>query len=268
MIDDWEQAYEKALTGNNASNIFRRIVDKHLHRKSKHSKGIFLQLKDLSQEEGTLDFTTGNGQNWLRFLNKYLDITKHKDKRGKIISFRVDGKASWMYNNRNSQIPQWVKKLLRGKTCVMCGSGSQCQDDHKNGDKHPIIYFFSYMFQKLCRHCNMVKNSRCKKCQKTGKRFDARDIGYNYGWLIGNEKYDSAELGCVGCYQYDPKQFRSMLYFTDSEINRKKIIFDNIDKIQKNEDKYNIQQKENNDNIALPTPQVVQEVMNLEVLSA
>ena len=63
-------------------------------------------------------------------------------------------------------------------------------------------------FQPLCKVANDVKRQICKECKKTNIRWDAKNIkGNPYSYYEGNEKY-TEELGCKGCYQYDPVEYR------------------------------------------------------------
>jgi hypothetical protein len=63
-------------------------------------------------------------------------------------------------------------------------------------------------FQPLCKAANDIKRQICKRCKETGKRWDAKNIkGNPYSFYEGEENY-TEELGCVGCYQYDPVEYR------------------------------------------------------------
>lgn len=63
-------------------------------------------------------------------------------------------------------------------------------------------------FQPLCKAANDVKRQICKNCKMTDKRWDATNIkGNPYPFYEGDENY-TEDLGCVGCYQYDPVEYR------------------------------------------------------------
>lgn len=63
-------------------------------------------------------------------------------------------------------------------------------------------------FQPLCKAANDIKRQICKECRKTDKRWDAQNIvGNPYPFYEGDENYNE-ELGCRGCYQYDPVEYR------------------------------------------------------------
>ena len=60
----------------------------------------------------------------------------------------------------------------------------------------------------MCKVANDVKRQICKECKKTNIRWDAKNIkGNPYSYYAGNEKY-TEDLGCKGCYQYDPVEYR------------------------------------------------------------
>lgn len=63
-------------------------------------------------------------------------------------------------------------------------------------------------FQPLCKAANDAKRQICKRCKETNKRWNAKNIkGNPYEFYEGDENYTD-EQGCVGCYQYDPVEYR------------------------------------------------------------
>lgn len=63
-------------------------------------------------------------------------------------------------------------------------------------------------FQPLSKAANDVKRQICKRCKETNIRWNAKNIkGNPYDFYKGDENY-TEELGCVGCYQFDPVQYR------------------------------------------------------------
>ncbi len=98
---------------------------------------------------------------------------------------------------------------------MLCGvrgnsENTQIEIDHKDGRKDDLrvsdlnTQTFDD-FQALCKACNDKKRQICKKCKESGYRFDATKIpGNRYPFYEGAFEYD----GCVGCYQYDPIQYR------------------------------------------------------------
>lgn len=60
-------------------------------------------------------------------------------------------------------------------------------------------------FQLLTREHNLLKDRACGKCKKTNVRTPFLGIPF---WYIGNEVYDEAKYGCVGCGWHDGKRWR------------------------------------------------------------
>ncbi|RVZ00555.1 restriction endonuclease [Helicobacter pylori] len=115
----------------------------------------------------------------------------------------------------NQSIRQNIKNYYKQQCCAMCGvcgnsENTQIEVDHKDGRKDDLrvsdlnTQTFDD-FQALCKACNDKKRQICKKCKESGYRFDATKIpGNRYPFYEGVAEYD----GCVGCYQYDPIQYR------------------------------------------------------------
>lgn len=85
--------------------------------------------------------------------------------------------------------------------------------DHKDGRKNNMRVSNQSTqkiedFQPLCKAANDVKRHICKECKRTDIRWDARNIkGNPYAFYKGSSHYTKS-LGCVGCYQYDPVEYR------------------------------------------------------------
>ena len=85
--------------------------------------------------------------------------------------------------------------------------------DHKEGRKNNerisnISTQHINDFQPLCKAANDVKRQICKRCKETNKRWNAKNIkGNPFEFYAGDENFTN-ELGCVGCYQYDPVEYR------------------------------------------------------------
>ncbi len=85
--------------------------------------------------------------------------------------------------------------------------------DHKDGRKnnHELSNLAEQKmidFQPLSKAANDAKRQICKRCKETNKRWSAKNIkGNPYDFYDGDENY-SLELGCKGCYQYDPVEYR------------------------------------------------------------
>jgi len=162
--------------------------------------------------------TLGNGLDFGRgrspLAKKYV-IEKQK-KGNKIIAIRLNGYNSERTFNQN--IRQDIKDFYKTQNCVMLGvngysENTKIETDHKDGRKEN--YRISNLetqefddFQPLCKAANDVKRQICKRCKQTDKRWSAKNIkGNPYEFYDGDENF-TQELGCVGCYQYDPVEYR------------------------------------------------------------
>ena len=96
----------------------------------------------------------------MNFINK-----KQKIKRRKIIGIFIHDK-NIQKNNRN--INSSIMKEIKSKCCIICGSGTDIEADHKNylyDDFNALNTTTQSIndFQPLCRHCNIVKREKCKQ---------------------------------------------------------------------------------------------------------
>ena len=164
------------------------------------------------------DLMFQNGWSWGRgdgqLAKKY--ILERFPKRGAIEKVRTNG-----YNREesfNQAIRSDIKNYYKNQKCVMlgvCGTSvnTKIEIDHKDGRKNDLRVSDKATqkfedFQPLCKAANDVKRQICKECKKTDKRWDARNLkGNPYSFYEGDENYTEA-LGCVGCYQYDPVEYR------------------------------------------------------------
>lgn len=156
----------------------------------------------------------GNGGDWCRddAWKRYgIKIHRHKY-NGAIVELSYEFISVESFTQ---QIRPDISSVISKDKCVSCGTTSDIEVDHKNGRKNgpemDINLQVLNHFQPLCGHCNKVKRERCKKCEESDKRFDARDnLYYTTGWIEGEEDYQE-NIGCVGCYWYDPKKFKERL---------------------------------------------------------
>lgn len=196
-------------------------------------KDLFLQLAQpdregksrwvaVSEFTGTYSpLTLGNGGSWCRasssLAKEYIvEVDKSRTSGNSIDAIRLNGFNK--QENFNQAIRADIKEFYQNRRCVMLGvvgfsENTRIEIDHKDGRKNdwrvsnPSTQSFED-FQPLCKAANDVKRQICKKCRETNKRWDATNIlGNPYPFYEGNEDYD-VELGCVGCYQYDPVQYR------------------------------------------------------------
>lgn len=118
----------------------------------------------------------------------------------------------------NQNIRKDIADEIRKRKCVMLGVNGKSENtkievDHKDGRKTDMRVSDSRTqdindFQPLCKAANDIKRQICKECRKTDKRWDAQNIvGNPYPFYEGDENYNE-ELGCRGCYQYDPVEYR------------------------------------------------------------
>ena len=70
-------------------------------------------------------------------------------------------------------------------------------------------------FQALSKAANDAKRQFCKECRRTGIRYDAKKLGYPVSYYEGNEQHNGNEDVCIGCFWYDPIEFRKHLRFEE-----------------------------------------------------
>jgi len=159
----------------------------------------------------------GNGADWCRagtkFAKKYIvEFDKNITRGNSIDRIKLNGYN--LQKSFNQNIRQNIKDFYKTQNCVMLGikgnsENTKIEIDHKDGRKEcqrvsiPTLQKLED-FQPLCKAANDAKRQICKRCKQTEKRWGAKNIkGNPYDFYEGNENYTS-ELGCVGCYQYDP----------------------------------------------------------------
>ncbi|MBR6648101.1 MAG: hypothetical protein IKL29_01830 [Bacteroidaceae bacterium] len=167
------------------------------------------------------DLQLGNGGSWCRasssLAKKYIvEFEKGKTKGNSIDAIRLNGLRKETTFNQN--IRKDIKDYYRTQRCVMLGvcgfsENTKIEVDHKDGRKdnwrvsNPATQQIDD-FQPLCKAANDVKRQICKVCKETGYRWNAQNIkGNPYPFYEGDENY-TEDLGCKGCYQYDPVEYR------------------------------------------------------------
>ncbi|MBR4064698.1 MAG: hypothetical protein IKK02_05505 [Tidjanibacter sp.] len=167
------------------------------------------------------DLQLGNGGSWCRasssLAKKYIvEFDKSKTKGNSIDAIRLAGYREEKSFNQN--IRKDIKDYYKNQRCVMLGvcgfsENTKIEIDHKDGRKedwrvsNPATQMLED-FQPLCKAANDVKRQICKECKLTNKRWNAQNLkGNPYPFYEGDENYTN-ELGCVGCYQYDPVAYR------------------------------------------------------------
>lgn len=158
-------------------------------------------------------FQTTNGSTWCRSNQSYLG-KKYEIKRthsnNRIDTVKLDG-----FNRRRiirNDIRQDIVDYYKNKPCAILDIKTNLECDHKDGlkddwrlnnrNEQQLIDF-----QSLSKTANDAKRSHCKKCKDTGKRYDAKRLGYKVSYLYGDEN----TRNCDGCYWYDPKKFNEVI---------------------------------------------------------
>lgn len=163
----------------------------------------------------------GNGADWARrdgqLAKKYIiEFDKSITKGNRVDRVRLNGFK--METSFNQQIRNDIKIQIKKQNCVMLGvngtsANTIIEVDHKDGRKDSKTVSNTATqkledFQPLCKAANDIKRQICKICKETNKRWDAKNIAGNpYSYYLGDEKFTEA-LGCKGCYQYDPVEYR------------------------------------------------------------
>ena len=145
------------------------------------------------------DLTFGNGASWAR---KESTLAK---------KYNVE------FNNGDysQHINASIKREIKSRRCVVLGT-SNPEVDHKNGMKNEARVMKNEAqrlsdFQALSKAANDAKRQFCKECMRTGIRYDAKQLGYPMSYYKGGAKHNNEENACIGCYWYDPIEFRRHL---------------------------------------------------------
>ena len=159
-----------------------------------------------------------NGAGWSRddgaFGRKYI-IERDKSRTPgnrtdaiRTVGFNT-GELSYAY------IKPEIKRVIQSKRCVILGT-SNPEVDHKNGMKNESRVMQNEDqrledFQPLSKAANDAKRQFCKDCKRTGIRFDAKKLGYPMSYYKGGAEHHFEEDACIGCYWYDPIEFKKHL---------------------------------------------------------
>lgn len=159
----------------------------------------------------------GNGASWARkestLAKKYIiEFDKSKTPGNGIDRIRLNG---FNDNDFSQHINAEIKRIIKSQRCVVLGT-SNPEVDHKNGMKNESRVMRNEEqrlsdFQPLSKAANDAKRQFCKECRRTGIRFDAKTLGYPMSYYAGGRTHNFEEDACVGCYWYDPLEFKRHL---------------------------------------------------------
>ena len=166
-------------------------------------------FSELETHYPSVTFQTQNGGDWCRSDNQYLKryIVHREKEKNRIVGIRLDGFSTNLVNRTVK--PSILKVIKDGRCSVLDIGGASIECDHKDGRYSESTYGKVDEqqladFQPLSRNVNLAKRTHCNSCKETGKRYDARNLGYKCGWTEGDEDYIDT---CKGCYWYDIRQF-------------------------------------------------------------
>lgn len=159
-----------------------------------------------------------NGAGWSRddgaFGRKYeIERDKSRTPGNKTDAIRTVGFAE--DETYSSYIDAKIRKTIQAKRCVVLGT-SNPEVDHKNGMKNEDRVMRNENqklsdFQPLSKAANDAKRQYCKECKATGIRYDAKQLGYPMSYYVGGATHNFEEDACIGCYWYDPLEFKRHL---------------------------------------------------------
>lgn len=159
----------------------------------------------------------GNGASWARKESKLaqnykIEFDKNITVGNSIDAIRLNG---YNENNFSQYINAEIKRKIKSMRCPILGT-SNPEVDHKNGMKNESRVMQNEHqklsdFQPLSKAANDAKRQFCKKCRETGIRFDAKLLGYPMSYYYGGETHHGEENACIGCFWYDPIEFRKHL---------------------------------------------------------
>lgn len=159
-------------------------------------------------------FESTNGCQWARSDSSYLGkkyIIKRPKKGGRVSAIQLDGlniNSVSKYRGIRSDI---IDKITQ-QNCRVLDTHSQIECDHKDG-RYSTLSNINLEnqkindFQPLSKAANDAKRQHCKGCIQTGKRYDAKKLGYKEGFIVGDENTPV----CAGCYWHDPRRFNQMI---------------------------------------------------------
>ncbi len=172
-----------------------------------------------------------NGLSWGRKSSSLaktynVEVDKSLTPGVKIDRIRLNGFNTSNSKNISQTIRSDIKQIISKQRCVILGIHRSCDHktevDHKDGRKDDENIMNSKTqklndFQPLSKPANDAKRQFCKECKLTGKRYDAKLLGYPVSFIFGDINYDD-KIGCEGCFWYDPVEFRKKLCLKRTNI--------------------------------------------------
>lgn len=175
----------------------------------------WINVSEFTGEYAELKF--GNGASWARkestLAKKYIiEFDKSITPGNGIDRIRLNG---FNDNDFSQHINAEIKRTIKSRRYVVLGT-SNPEVDHKNGMKNESRVMRNENqrlsdFQPLSKAANDAKRQFCKECRRTGIRFDAKLLGYPMSYYAGGKTHNFEEDACVGCYWYDPLEFKRHL---------------------------------------------------------
>jgi hypothetical protein len=161
-------------------------------------------------------------------INKYFKDNCTFDTKGTYIKyFKIFGTIN--YNDTTRAIRNDILEYYKNQKCVVCGTNTDLQCDHKNGlYNDPRVLSLETQtledFQSLCRHCNCQKRQVEKKTRETGIRYSATNIPslsiYSIDFIEGDTTLDITNPNAMrGTYWYDPIAFHKHIHNTLTNAN-------------------------------------------------
>lgn len=211
-----------------------------MEEKKLTKNNLFLELAEPNQETGISRWVSvtefvgryeklvfGNGRSWARSdgsLAKIYNLECHSNQTpgNSIDSIRLNGYRT--DETGSQQIRADIRKAIKNQRCIVLGT-SNPEVDHKNGRKNDLRVMTLETqtlddFQPLSKAANDAKRQFCKECRNTEDRYDAKKLGYPISFTKGHLKYEN-DLGCIGCFWYDPVDFRKHLKKIDKLLVHK-----------------------------------------------
>ena len=107
-------------------------------------------------------------------------------------------------------VPVWIREEIEEQRCAALNTpDAECDFKDGRGDDQRLrdpARLTLEDFQPLSPDARAAKREHCGACRETGRRFDARQLGFAVAQTKGNEVYQGS---CVGCFWYDVRQFRA-----------------------------------------------------------